>query len=81
MTFTQVLNVTYFSVAIENIFCKKNCHVLNNGFKMEMLRHLNSRSLYASQNGNWGYSMNNDFFSNKSIYIEYTFLIRIHMSQ
>lgn len=38
-----------FSVAIGDILYKKNCHVLNNGFKMETLRHLNDRSLYASQ--------------------------------
>lgn len=38
-----------FSVAIEDILYKKNCHVLNNGFKMDTLGHLNNRLLYASQ--------------------------------
>lgn len=38
MTFAQVLNVIYFFVAIGDILCKKNCCVLNNGFKMETFK-------------------------------------------
>lgn len=49
---------------------KENCHVLNNRFKMETLKHLRAKSLYArSKNSNWCYSVNGDFLSDKSIYM------------
>lgn len=54
-----------FSIAREEILHVKNCHVLNNRFKMEIWKHLSSRLLYDSQNGNWCCSVNDNFLSDK----------------
>ena len=51
MRYDLYLSMEYyiFSVAIEERFFKENCHILNNRFKMETLRHLKARPLYASK--------------------------------